>query len=121
MRESAFGKYIRSKRIAAGLSLRDVADEMGFTHVFLGEVERGVRALLNREHWPKLIQTVPGITVADLERVASVTRPIQLDIADVPPLYQDLAMSLARRIESQDIPTADLAKLIELLKGGRDG
>lgn len=34
------GKELREARVAAGLSLRQVADAVGITHVRLGEIER---------------------------------------------------------------------------------
>lgn len=67
-----FGIYLRDKRVAAGLSLRHVADQLGITHVYLGEVERGVRGPLKRKHWDKLIKVIPGVTQENLERVEAV-------------------------------------------------
>jgi transcriptional regulator with XRE-family HTH domain len=117
---SAFGRYLRAQRNAAGLSLRDVAARMNITHVYLGEVERGVRGPLDKKHWDNLLTVIPGITRADLERQASLTKPIQINISDAPPLYQDLALNLARRIQRRDIPKNTLEKLLVLLRNGLD-
>jgi transcriptional regulator with XRE-family HTH domain len=48
-RDSAFGRYLRGKRQRARLSLRAVAEKLGVTHVYLGEVERGVRLAVAAE------------------------------------------------------------------------
>lgn len=36
---------IRTMRAERSLSLRDVADHLGISHVFMGEIERGIRPL----------------------------------------------------------------------------
>ena len=51
---SPFGNYIRRMRVASGRSLREVADAIGISHVYLGEVERGVRGPLMESHWDAL-------------------------------------------------------------------
>jgi len=117
MNESAFGSYIRKMRLAAGLSLRKVADKLPFGYVYLGEVERGVRGPIPKEHWGALIAAIPGVTLDDLEQVAASTRPIQLNLADAPPRYQELGLALARRIEERSLGDPQLADLLAILKG----
>jgi hypothetical protein len=112
-----FGKYLRAQRNKADISLRKVADEIGVSHVFLGEVERGERAPLRREHWSKVVAAVPGVTMEDLERHCAVSRPVQLSIEDAPPQYQDLTLALARRIQKRDLTTSQLQDLLGILKG----
>jgi len=120
MSKSTFGQFIRNKRIAAHLSLRAVAEALGVSHVFLGEVERGVRPLLPTERWPRLMQAIPDIQISDLERHAAHTRPIQLDLRDAPPEYQDLGLALARRIAKRDLPEPQLRDLLSLLRDEPD-
>ncbi|WP_224364881.1 helix-turn-helix domain-containing protein [Hyalangium versicolor] len=117
MGDSLFGNYIRQRRVEAGLSLRTVADLVGVTHVYLGEVERGVRGPLDKKWWPGLIQVVPGITEDELERKAAQTKPVQLALEDAPPQYQELGLALARRIAKQDLKTDEINQLMRLLKG----
>lgn len=118
---TAFGRYLRQRRIAASLSLRDVADRLQVSHVFIGEVERGVRQVVSRNRWADLVAAIPGVTLDDLERHAIQTKPLQLQLSDAPQ-YQDLALALARRIERRDTPQSDeerqqIARLVEVLKG----
>lgn len=75
---SAFGRYVRSTRVEARLSLRDVADRLGVSHVYLGEVERGVRPPLKKERWKALLAAIPGLDRSRLEKLAEVSKPIQL-------------------------------------------
>jgi transcriptional regulator with XRE-family HTH domain len=112
-----FGLYLRGQRVQAGLSVRRLAEHLGISHVYLGEVERGERGPLDRKYWSKLVKHVPGITIEGLERHAATSRPLQLEIADSPVPYQNLAFALARRIENEDLDEGDLKKLLRMLEG----
>jgi transcriptional regulator with XRE-family HTH domain len=114
-RAHEFGRYIRSQRAAAGASLRSVAKVLDVSAVYLGEVERGVRPPLKETHWNALIRAVSTIDRDVLDRLTTKERPIQLDLRDAPPRYQDLGLALARRIEKRNISTIDLEKLFKIL------
>lgn len=113
--EHEFGRYIRRQRAIAGVSLRSAAKVLDVSAVYLGEVERGVRPPLKEEHWNALIRAVSTIERSTLERLTAKAKPIQLDLRDSPPRYQDLALALARRIEKQNISRVDLEKLFSIL------
>ena len=117
MSKTAFGAYLRMKRIKAGLSLREVARELNISHVYLGEVERGVRGPLKRERWKDILRLIPGISLEELERHARTDRPIQLDLRDAPPEYQDLGLALVRWIKEQNLSDRDLRRLKRFLDG----
>jgi transcriptional regulator with XRE-family HTH domain len=119
MRVHDFGRYIRSQRAAAGASLRSVAKALDVSAVYLGEVERGVRPPLKEQHWDALIRAVPTIERDALERLTTRVRPIQLDLRDAPPRYQDLGLALARRLEKKNITNDELEKLFRIL-GDKD-
>ena len=114
-----FGRLIRRRRVEAGRSLRDVADAIGISHVYLGEVERGLRGPLKREHWHALMQAIPGLGREELERAGEISRPLSLDLSDAPPRYQDLALALARRFKRHNLSENDIARLMRIL-GGSD-
>src|SRR5262249_24325477 len=109
-----FGRYLRKHRLDAGLSLRDVSTALGVSHVYVGEVERGVRALVSKERWPALVAATRGVTEKGLEEAAATTRPMQIRLEDAPPQYRDLAMSLARRIQAKDLDPNQLDQLLTL-------
>lgn len=115
-----FGRYIRRQRAIVDVSLRSAAKVLGVSAVYLGEVERGVRPPLKEEHWDALIRAVPTIERSTLERLTAKAKPIQLDLRDSPPQYQDLALALARRIEKQNISKVDFDTLISIL-GKKNG
>ena len=111
-----FGAYLRRMRVASRRSLRDVAGALGISHVYLGEVERGVRGPLRPEHWDALLKAIPGMTRLELERSAAASRPLAMDISDAPPRYQDLAMALARRLKNRDLTGAQISRLLKVLE-----
>lgn len=110
-----FGSYLRGARVASGLSLREVAAALKISHVYLGEVERGVRGPLRPEHWDALLKAIPELTRAELERRAAASRPFAMDISDAPPRYQDLAMALARRLKNRDLTNGEISRLMKVL------
>lgn len=121
MNHNAFGSFIRAKRTAANLSMRDVADQLGVTHVYLGEVERGVRAPLKRERWSALASILGNITMDDLERQMAETKPVQMDLADATPQVRDFGLALARRIKDRELDDRTADELMRILSGGRLG
>lgn len=110
-----FGTYLREQRVAAGKSLRLVADGLGVSHVFLGEVERGVKRKLPEKHWDRLIELIPAIRREDLE--SAVLRSASLDdrVNAMGRHGHDLVHALARKIEADDLPPARLRELRRLL------
>ena len=110
-----FGRYIRRSRVDAGVSLRAAARAIGVSAVYLGEVERGVRPPLKQKWWDDLIKAVPTLDRSAMDRLSASSRPLQLDLRDVPPKYQDLGMALARRIERQNISVRDFDRLSAIL------
>src|SRR5579872_614189 len=115
-RPNRFGDYVRHARVANGLSLREVADAVGISHVYLGEVERGVRGPLMESHWDALIAAIRGLTRTELQHAAEVSRALRLDLSTAPPRYQDLALALARRFKRRDLSDADLTQILKMLK-----
>ena len=111
---SPFGEYLREMRTAAGKSLREVAEELAISHVYLGEVERGRRRVLPAKYWKKLAQCVPGISRASLKQYAAASEPI--DPAQMEGASRDLVVALARRIEGDGISEGLARQLLALLK-----
>jgi transcriptional regulator with XRE-family HTH domain len=119
-KHSSFGSYIRKLRVEAHISLRELAEKMNISHVYLGEVERGVRPPFKKERWKDLIRYLPGLDSSDLERQALLSKPVQLDLADQPPRYQDLTLALARRIQQMDLSEKEMRQLMRVLRGSKD-
>lgn len=117
---TSFGRYLRHCRVESNLSLRELADRIGVSHVYLGEVERGVRGPMKRERWSALCKAMPSMKAVELERHAKLSRPIQLSLSNAPPTYQNLALALARRLESRDLSQNQLNLLKRVLDVGED-
>jgi len=111
----SFGQYLRRQRIEAGISLREAARRLEVSAVYLGEVERGVRPPLKEARWDTLLGIIPTLDHQTLGRLAADARPVQLDLRDAPPKYQDLALALARRIERENLSDIDFQKLSSIL------
>lgn len=114
MEPSPFGRYVRQKRIEAQKSLRAVAEALGVSHVYLGEIERGRRRMLPEAHWADLIKAVPGITKKELEARAAESAPI--DPVDFEGPARDVVLALARRLDSQDLTKKEIKELLGVLE-----
>jgi transcriptional regulator with XRE-family HTH domain len=64
---SGFGENLRVSRDMTKQTLREVAKKVGISHVFLGEVERGVKIRVGRAKWKKLAKAL-GVTVDILDK-----------------------------------------------------
>ena len=115
MSPTAFGRYVHSKRVAAGLSMRQLAEHLGISHVFLGEVERGRQRKLAEKYWPRLVEVVPGITLSELQATAQASAPISIDPLHLDESSQDLAVTFSRRLENRDLSSTDIQKLLTIL------
>jgi transcriptional regulator with XRE-family HTH domain len=113
---SPFGEFIKSKRLAAELSLRDVADAVGVSHVYVGEVERGRRRSMPKEHWKALAKAIPGVTEKELRIRAALSAP--LDPSELEGRERDVVVALARRIETKPLTETEFTRLLEILSGG---
>lgn len=112
---SPYGALLRQRRLEAGLSLRDVANQLGVSHVFLADVERGLRGPLKAEHEPVLLKTIGNMKLGELERARALSRPVKITLENTPAQYQDLTLAFARRIERQNLGEKKLKQLLELL------
>ena len=115
---SPFGAYLREMRTAAGKSLREVADALSISHVYLGEVERGRRRVLPKKYWKKLAQCVPGISPAQLKKQVAASEPI--DPASMEGPSREVVVALARKLEEDGISDSLARKLLEILGEGKE-
>jgi hypothetical protein len=100
-------------RTTAEMSLREVADALEITHVYLGEVERGRRRILPKKYWKKLAQLRPGVTFVELKQQAAASEPIDPALMDGP--SREFVVALARRLEENDLSDALAKQLLALL------
>ena len=116
---SPFGTYLRDSRTADNKSLREVADALGITHVYLGEIERGRRRSLPEKYWTRLTEVVPSITMKKLQAAAAVSEP--LDPSTMLGPSRDVVVALARALED-DVMSEDLAnRLLAVLNRAKRG
>ena len=112
----SFGQRLRELREVAKLRLKDVADEMEWSAVYVCDIERGHRSPPAADKIRKLARFINAdmgelILLAGKER-----KKIELDIAETRPRAADLAMVLARSWDEMTEETAE--QLIQYLRGG---
>lgn len=113
---SRFGKYLREKRTAAGLSLRDVAASADIHFVTLGEVERGVRPRLAETRWRALVKAIPGVTIEGLRSAMSEDQPIKFDVRRASPKCRQLTLTLLQLITNKQLDDDTADDLLQRLK-----
>ena len=115
-KRSAFGKYIRDRRMLAELTIRKVAEGLGISAVYLGEVERGLRPPLNRAtYWDDLVRLIPGVTLEGLRESAERSEPLRVPIPEMKRREQDLALSFYRRLQRDGFSTEEMKILRKML------
>lgn len=112
---TTFGSYLRDTRERAGISLREMARQLGVSHVYLGEVERGLRGL-PQERWPAVVELLPELDERRLAELDQLRRPVRLDLSNKTPKVQEVSLAFARRIESGDVTENEADDLMNFLK-----
>ena len=115
-----YGRYLRNMRLDADISLRSAAKNIGVSAVYFSEVERGVRPPMKKDRWDALLKAIPTLDAEQHARLAANAKPIQLDLRDAPPKYQDLGLALARRIEKKNLSDTDFERLYSILGDKHD-
>lgn len=115
-----FGEMVREARIQADLSLRQLAEELDVSHVYLGEVERGKRRSLPPRHWDRLVELLPTLTVADLREAAERSKSVTVDPLAHTGQVRDLAITLARKLATDEVGEAQARDILRILKGEDD-
>lgn len=112
-----FGARIRSLRQARGISLKQMAEDLGVSSAYLSALEHGHRG---RPSW-LLLQRICGYLniiwddAEDLAELAKLSHPrVTIDTAGLSPRATLLANELGRRIASLD--EAKLEQLLRLLR-----
>lgn len=113
-----YGALLRERRVKANLSLREVAEHIGVSHVFLADVERGVSSPLKPEREVLLLEVLPNVTAAELQRARIASKPIK--IAPPSERYHDLASVFARRVERENLSESKFNAILAMLKDEGD-
>lgn len=113
-----FGARIRSLRQARGISLKQMAGDLGVSSAYLSALEHGHRG---RPSW-LLLQRICGYLdiiwddAEDLAELAKLSHPrVTIDTAGLSPKATLLANELGRRIATLD--ELKLDQLLKLLRG----
>lgn len=66
-KSNTFGRMLRERRKAAGLTLDELALALHVSKSYVWEVESGKRGPFIRERWDLLLAAIPGLTLEELE------------------------------------------------------
>ncbi len=113
MSSTPFGDFLRQKRVEAKKSLREIADHLGVSHVYLSQVERGKTTPLTEDKWEKLIEALPEITLEELQELSDQSRPVNLELASLSKERREVGLLLARKLE--ELPEHDLEEILKIL------
>lgn len=115
--QRTLGSYLRDRRTEAGISLREAAQRVGISHVFLGAVERG-RKSLPQSHWAAIESAIPGVEREVLAELSSDAEAnYQLRLRDAGPVFEEIGQALLRRADRRDMHADQLQQLLRLLRG----
>lgn len=109
-----YGALLRERRVQAKLSLREVAEHIGVSHVFLADIERGVTTALKPDREPALLEALPNLTRGELDAARKASQ-LKITISSTPPKYVDLTMAFARRLEEQNLDESSVLELLRIL------
>lgn len=109
-----------AKAADPSLSQRRIADLAGITHVYLGQILRGLRSTPSDDVIERLGRAIPTTSPEELREAVTLERPIALDLSQHPPGYRRLGLTLARRIEQRDLTDETMAALLRLLEEDPD-
>jgi transcriptional regulator with XRE-family HTH domain len=97
---SKFGKILRRIRQEKGLYLKDVADHMGWSVVYVSDIERGNRNPPAKKDLIKLSRYLGMDPEGLLNRADSERGFIEFDLQDLNKEQQNTALCLARRMNN---------------------
>ena len=113
MMSSKFGEVLRELRRKKRKTLAEVAQAMGWSVVYLSDIERGKRnppRIRDIKKLAKILDVDPGIL---LEAAAESERPVAVN--ELPPNAREVALALMRK--SFDLSEEQKRMILEILNG----
>lgn len=96
MSNNTFGDFVRKARTAKGISLRCLADDLGYSAPYLSDIENGKRNPFSEatvlSHLAKLL----GVNLADLKHAADVSRG-SYTLPQATPKHNEVAVALTEK------------------------
>lgn len=115
-----FGERLRALRAERGLTLREMADELGVSSTYLSALEHGRRGRPNWGFIQRVIQYFNVIwdDAEELQRLADVSHPrVVIDTAGLSPRATLLANRLARDVGT--LTPEQIEALLAVLRGDK--
>lgn len=121
-----FGRRLRTIRAQRGVTLKQMAADLGVSPAYLSALEHGHRGRPNRRFVHRVCQSLGIIwdEAEELQRLADISHPrVTVDTAGLSPEATELANRLAERIHHLDSETIDtmLSMVLDESQGAQDG
>lgn len=105
-----FGRYLRELRERTGMRMKEMADEMGWTSVYISDIERGRRNPPSPAKIGKIAEIL-GVDSKKLLDLANKERMrVVLDLDEESPACMDFALMLSRSWEGMTDDEAEELK-----------
>ena len=116
--EETFGKFIRTKRLERGLTLRGLAARLDLSPVYMSNIETDRRAAPTREYLEKLANEL-SLSKAERERMLdlaakSKTRQVSADLPDYI-MERDIVRAALRTAKEVDATDEEWQEFIDRL------
>lgn len=93
MQDQSFGEWLKQQRQARGLTLRELADQLGVKHPYVSQIENGM-AMPSEE----LARKIAAIFGADEEEVVFRAREVGKTIREIQQKFPKQATAYFRRV-----------------------
>ena len=116
--QKVFGEELRRLRGLAGLTLKDIADEFGWSIVYVSDIERGKRNPPSSRDIEKMLRRIGSLeTLPEMMRLAAQARQsIEFEVNQASdPKQLDILLAFKRRIDSGKLGPGLSERLQDLL------
>ena len=110
-----FGKRLRGIRQQAEMTLKELSDGLGWTVVYLSDIERGRRNPPAAEKIVEMGRILGTGTQELLELAAKAKESVTLSVKDKSPMVEEAALVLAR--QWAEIGDKEAGKIVKILGG----
>lgn len=111
-----FGKRVRQLREEREMHLSDLARAMGWSSVYMSDIELGHRNPPSQEKILKIAEALDADPVQLIDLAATTKKKVEFDLQGVQPHRAEMALLLARSWSG--LKDEDVEKIKKILQGG---
>ena len=111
-----FGRRVRQLREEREMHLSDLAKAMGWSSVYMSDIELGHRNPPSLEKILKIAETLKTDSAELIDLAAKTKKKVEIDLEGVQPHRAEMASMLARSLSG--LNDEEVEKIKEILQGG---